>query len=164
MRKMFLIMSCVIMTGFMFQSCKQNDSKLLDSVQKELVEKYNSASISSSVKDGIATLNGIVESEAQKIAIENDIAKVSGVKKVVNNITIREKENILQQSAASVDATMKSALETTLKAAGFNDVKVDVTNGEIALSGNLKRSDLTKVMQMANALSPKKVTNNITLK
>lgn len=164
MRKMFLIMSCVIMTGFMFQSCKQNDSKLLDSVQKELVEKYNSASISSSVKDGIATLNGIVESETQKIAIENDIAKVSGVKKVVNNITIREKENVLQQSAASVDATMKSALETTLKAAGFNDVKVDVTNGEIALSGNLKRSDLTKVMQMANALSPKKVTNNITLK
>ncbi|MCD7898601.1 MAG: BON domain-containing protein [Bacteroides sp.] len=161
---MLLIMSCILMTGIMFQSCKESDSKIQENVQKELTNKYNNFSISSSVRDGAVTLNGMVESQAQKTAVENDVAKVSGVKRVMNNIAIRETNVAPQQPATSSDNTMRTAVESRLKSEGFNDVRVDVTNGEIVLSGSLKRSDLTKVMQIANESSPRKVTNNITLK
>lgn len=165
MKKMLLILSCVLMTGVLFQSCKESDSQIQEKVQKELMNKYNNYSISSSVRDAVVTLNGMVDSQAQKTAVESDVAKVSGVKRVMNNIAIRETNMAPQQQpVTSPDMTMQSAMESRLKTEGFNDVKVQVMNGEVTLSGNLKRSDLTKVMQIANESSPKKVTNNITLK
>lgn len=165
MKKMFLMMACVLMTGIMFQSCKQSDSNIQQNVQQELTSKYNSYSVSSSVRDGVVTLNGMVDSQAQKTAVENDVAKVSGVKRVMNNVAIRA-SNVMpqQQPATSPDTNMRSAIESRLRTEGFNDVRVDVANGEVVLSGSLRRNDLTKVMQIANESSPRKVTNNITLR
>jgi hypothetical protein len=46
----------------------------------------------------------------------------------------------------------------------FPTVKASVSNGEITLTGNIKRADLQKLMQSLNSLNPKKINNQLTIK
>lgn len=160
MKKIVLIITCMLLTGMVFQSCKQNDQKINSEVEKVLKERY--PAITSSTKDGVVTLMGMVDSEQEKVAAGESARSVSHVKDVMNNIQVREPE-----PAAPVinpDQTIKNDITSKLETGGYKDVKVEVTNGEVILSGDLKRSDLKKVMQIANESKPKKVTNNLKLK
>ncbi|MDR2947764.1 MAG: BON domain-containing protein [Prevotella sp.] len=163
MKKMLFIITCILISGIAMQSCKQSDENLKKDVDKAIQGRYNST-ISTSVKDGVVTLIGTVESQQEKTSVESEVKAVKHVKTVVNNISVRESNITSQQPVINPDNTIKSSIESRLATEGFKDVKVDVSNGEIILSGNLKRSDLTKVMQIANESNPKKVTNNLNLK
>lgn len=160
---MLFIITCILISGIAMQSCKQNDENLKKDVDKAIQGRYNST-ISTSVKDGVVTLTGTVESQQEKTSVESEVKAVKHVKTVVNNISVRESNITSQQPVINPDNTIKSSIESRLATEGFKDVKVDVSNGEVILSGNLKRSDLTKVMQIANESNPKKVTNNLNLK
>lgn len=160
---MLFIITCILISGIAMQSCKQSDENLKKDVDKAIQGRYNST-ISTSVKDGVVTLTGTVESQQEKTSVESEVKAVKHVKTVVNNISVRESNITSQQPVINPDNTIKSSIESRLATEGFKDVKVDVSNGEVILSGNLKRSDLTKVMQIANESNPKKVTNNLNLK
>ena len=45
----------------------------------------------------------------------------------------------------------------------FPGVNATVNNGEVTLTGNIKRDRLPTLMQSINALNPKKVNNNLTI-
>ena len=45
----------------------------------------------------------------------------------------------------------------------FPGVTATVNNGEVTLTGNIKRDRLPTLMQSINALNPKKVNNNLTI-
>lgn len=160
MKKIAFIITCVLISGFTLQSCKQSDQKLNSDVEKVLRERF--PALSSSTKDGVVTLTGMVESQLEKDAAGELARSVKNVKNVMNNIQVRE----VAPAAPVVnpDNTIKDEITAKLQNGGYKDVKVDVTNGEVVLTGDLKRSDLTKVMQIANESKPKKVTNNIKLK
>jgi len=160
MKKTILIITCILLSGLAFQSCKQSDQKLNSEVEKVLKDRYQS--ISSSTKDGVVTLMGTVDSQQEKASAETSVRSVKNVKNVVNNIQVRMQEPAAP--AVNPDTTIKTDITTKLETGGYKDVKVEVTNGEVILSGDLKRSDLTKVMQIANESNPRKVTNNIKLK
>jgi len=160
MKKSILIIACILISTLGFQSCKQSDQKLNSEVEKVLKEKY--PSISSSTKDGVVTLTGTVNSQQEKIAAGESVRSVKNVKDVMNNTQVRELEPA--DPVIHQDATIKTDIMAKLEAAGYKDVKAEVSNGEVILSGELKRSDLTKVMQIANESNPKKVTNNLKLK
>lgn len=167
MKKMIFILSCVFTLGLAFQSCNnQNNEKLQTEVQRELRDKYNNSSLSSSVQNGVVTLSGTVESQAQKDAVERDVKAVRNVKTVVNNISIRETTISSNQPMMNQnqDNTIKTSIESRLRTEGFDEVDVAVNDGEVTLSGDLRRNDLTKVMQIANESNPRKVTNKLTLK
>ncbi len=57
-------------------------------------------------------------------------------------------------------------LTTSLKDAtkDFSGVTATVNNGEVTLTGEISRDRLPKLMQSVNALHPKKVNNNLTIK
>ena len=46
----------------------------------------------------------------------------------------------------------------------FPGVTANVNNGEVTLTGNITRDKLPKLMQSVNAMHPKKVNNNLTIK
>lgn len=163
MKKMLFIITCILISGLTMQSCKQSDENLKKDVDKVIQGRYNST-ISTSVKDRVVTLTGTVESQQEKTSVENDVKAVKNVKSVVNNISVRESNITTQEPMVNPDNTIKSSIESRLATEGFKDVKVEVSNGDVVLSGNLKRSDLTKVMQIANESNPRKVTNNLNLK
>lgn len=72
----------------------------------------SSESIQTSVKDGIATLNGTVSSEAARSLAASDAAQVPGIKTVVNNLTVQPPAPVATAAAAPLPApvpTLKPA-------------------------------------------------------
>ncbi len=156
-------MACAVITGMGMQSCKPNDAKVQSEVDKVLRADYNT--VSTSYRNGVATLTGTVESQQEKTAAENAARSVKNVKSVVNNISVRQQQPVQTQSVTvNRDETITSNINSRLNTEGFKDVKVNVSNGEVTLSGDLKRADLNKVMQIANESNPRRVINNINLK
>ena len=83
------------------------------------------------VEHGIVTLLGMVEWAFQRDEAADDVRKLSGVKGVVNAITVRPKLH-----AADVQKTLRAALErhADLEA---SHIKVEVDEGRVLLSGRV---------------------------
>ena len=62
------------------------------------------------------------------------------------------------------DQMLEGKVAENIKKMAIDTVKIEVKNGEITLSGEVKKADLAKVMQAANEAKPKKVNNNLTVK
>lgn len=159
MKRVLFILTIGLLSGIMMQSCKQSDEKLqtlvVQAIHKTVPE------VSAIVHNGVVTLTGVVESEETKAMVEKVAKEVKGIKSVVNNVTVHKPEPPV---TINPDYTIKSDVENRLKEAGFKDVSVEVADGEVILSGDAKRSDLTRIMQIANESNPRKVTNSLNLK
>ena len=59
------------------------------------------------------------------------------------------------------DQTLQNGVRDATK--DFPDVNASVDNGEITLTGHIKRERFTTLMQSLNALHPKKINNNLTI-
>ncbi len=66
---------------------------------------------------------------------------------------------------APVEVAPDDALTTGVKDAtkDYPGVKADVNNGEITLTGEIKRSKLADLMMSLNSLKPKKINNQLTI-
>lgn len=69
-------------------------------------------------------------------------------------------------SAVTPSTAMDDSLQAQLKDAtkDYPDVTATVDNGEVTLTGTISREKLPKLMQSVQALNPKKVNNNLTIK
>ena len=67
---------------------------------------------------------------------------------------------------APVVIASDSALETGVRDAvkDYPEVTATVNNGEVTLTGTISKDKLPKLMQSVQALNPKKVNNNLTIK
>jgi hyperosmotically inducible periplasmic protein len=133
-------------------SCKPKDAD----VQAKIVEALKATpGFSVAVKDGVATLTGVVENDAAKAAAEAAIKGIKGVASVVNNVTVTP------PIVFSADEVLGNGAKAAL--AAFGTVSSMVKDGIITLTGSLKRDDLAKVMSAVQALKPVKVVNQITI-
>jgi osmotically-inducible protein OsmY len=159
MKTKLLLCAVVLFAGITFNSCKPSDEKL----QKEVTTGITavSSAISSSVKKGEVTLSGVVNSEELKAAAEKAAAAVKGVSKVVNNIEVQ-----LPKPVINPDVVLQQTISAAVTAGGdaFSKVVVAVKNSEVTLTGEIKRANLQKLMQIVNEAKPKKVNNSLTIK
>lgn len=158
MKKSVLAYLFAIVAGITFYACGPSDQKVETEVRSALTST-NNTDISANVKKGTVTLTGSVATEEAKTAAEQAARSIKGVKSVNNEIRVVAPA----PAVVNTDGTMQSTIATALKNAGFPNVTVAVSNGEVTLTGNVKRSDLQKVMQIANDASPKKVNNELAL-
>ncbi|MDR2950819.1 MAG: BON domain-containing protein [Prevotella sp.] len=156
MKRLVLILTCALLSGAMFYSCKPSDEKLQKQV--ETVLSTVQSSVTATVKDGVATLTGTVESEEAKAAAEAAVKAVKDIKSVTNNIEVKLPVVI------NPDETLSTTIANALTTAGFKDVKLAVDSGVVTLTGEAKKADLQKIMQIANEAQPKKVLNQLKLK
>ena len=159
--KIFKIFFAVFMlASISFVGCKPKDS----TVQKNITDKFSAnpdcAGAIATVDDGVATLTGEVKDEMCKNTAETTAKNVKGVKSVVNNLTIAPPPSA--PVTVSPDNNLNQGVIDATK--DFPDVKATVQDGEITLTGSIKRSDLTKLMQSLNSLNPKKINNQLTIK
>jgi hyperosmotically inducible protein len=84
---------------------------------------------------GIVTLFGTVHSQEAKDAAAADTRRVSGVKRVVNDLQVmtREKEVAVKVRDEDIESDVKKAFEK----ADFKDIRVEVKNGVVRLTGTV---------------------------
>lgn len=84
---------------------------------------------------GVVTLFGIVHSQEAKAAAAEVTRKVSGVKRVVNDLQVmtRAKEAAVKVRDEDIESDVKKAFEK----ADFKDIGVEVKNGVVRLTGTV---------------------------
>jgi osmotically-inducible protein OsmY len=140
-----------------------------EAIQKDVLDelKWNAYvrpnEIGVSVKDGIVTLTGWVDSYMKKIAAEEAAHRVPGVKAVANDIEVR-----LLSSDERTDADLAAAVLNALKwDAAIPTGKIDVTvsKGWVTLKGEVEfafqKRDAERAVQRLTGV--KGVTNLITV-
>lgn len=142
-------------------SSKRNDVDIakaaLDAIKWHVYLPENALKVK--VEDGMITLSGEVEWQFQKDRALQVVRHLTGVRSVVNLISVRPRV-----STADVKARIRKALERTA-AEDANDIDVNVQDKEVILSGNVRtwreRSDAEKSAWSAPGVT--KVVNKITV-
>lgn len=163
MKKAFLQLGVMVLlsSGALFSACsnKPNDSKIQSEFKDKAKDNPQLANINATSNDGVLTLTGQCPDENCRSSAETAARDVKGVKSVVNNITVTP---ATAPVVVADDATLKKSVDDVVKK--YKDVSADVQNGEVTLRGSIKRDDLQKLMMDLNALQPKKVNNQLTVK
>jgi osmotically-inducible protein OsmY len=154
-RSLLFYVSALLISVTLF-SCKPDDAKIQKQVETALTAIQST--VTPVVKDGVVTLTGTVESEEAKAAAEAALKALKDVKSVVNNVEVKLPVVI------NPDEVLTTTITSLLTAGGFADVKAAVDSGVVTLTGDLKKADLQKVMQIANEAKPKQVINKLNLK
>jgi osmotically-inducible protein OsmY len=84
---------------------------------------------------GVVTLFGIVPSQEAKAAAEADARKVSGVKRVENELQVVA--NVEQAAGQVRDEELEREVKKALATPEFKDITVDVKNGVARLTGTI---------------------------
>lgn len=163
MKKGFLRLGIMLTltSGVFFTACNNQpkDSKIQSDFADKAKTNPQLAAITATAAEGVLTLTGQCPDENCRSSAEQAARDVKGVKSVVNNISVTP---ATAPVVIADDATLKNSVDATVKK--YNGVTADVQNGEVTLRGSIKRDDLQKLMMDLNALQPKKVNNQLTVK
>jgi hypothetical protein len=85
------LLSAVLFVSLAGCKAKPDDAALTTALQARIASDSGvpSSAIQSNVQGGVATLNGTVENDAQRELVTRDATSISGVKQVVNNLTVQ---------------------------------------------------------------------------
>jgi osmotically-inducible protein OsmY len=86
-------MAAILFAGFCLAADKPNDDLIRDRVMLKVGSDPDAkvGDLGVEMKDGVATLTGVVEMQSQKERASKLARKVKGVKQVVNNIRLRDR-------------------------------------------------------------------------
>lgn len=86
-------MAAILFAGFCLAADKPNDDLIRDRVMLKVGSDPDAkvGDLGVEMKDGVATLTGVVETQSQKERATKLARKVKGVKQVVNNIRLRDR-------------------------------------------------------------------------
>jgi osmotically-inducible protein OsmY len=137
-----------------------DDATLTGNVKSRIASDSGlaTAAVSVATKDGVVTLSGMVNSEADKSRAEQLARSVEGVKQVTNSLTVKPAVVI------APDDPLKTQVAANLTKYGITGITITVANGEVTLEGDLPRAKLQDALKAANEAHPKKVNNKLNIK
>lgn len=129
---------------------ESRDAWIHGSAQTSLMlnTNLNAFRISSSVEDGVVTLEGEVETSTDKALAEELVEGIEGVSRVDNNLEIRNEESDDDDDNGGVGATLNdgrifTVLKSRLLMSGDvsgRDIEVEVDNTVVTLTGDVETS------------------------
>lgn len=165
MKKWMLSFAVLLVMAATLPSCKSKPSdadlqKAAAAALSQLSDKGPLPMVS--VKDKVATLTGEVKDDAAKASFRSAVASVKGITDVSDETTVA----LPPPPPAPVEITADDPLSKAVQAAvkDLPTVKAQVKDGVITLTGELSRSRLQPLMVALNALKPKKIENQLTIK
>ena len=136
-------------------------------IQKDVIDQLkwepwlNAAEIGVSVKDGVVTLTGLVDTYTKKIGAEQAVRKIAGVKAVAEDIQVG-----ISPTFKKTDTEIAAAVVTALQwhtAIMEDRIKIKVEDGVVTLEGevewNFQRTATANAIQ--NLTGVRKVNNYI---
>ena len=151
------IIPALMITGAIAVMTPSCSSKVPDATVKTNAEAVVTPGVTVDVNDGVVTLSGVVNNDADKASAESAVKNLdekSGVKSVVNNITVTPPP---PPPPASVTTTLDAATQQKVMD-GIKDIKgvtVTFTEDKAVLTGEVNKSDRMKIMQMLAAAKVK---------
>jgi osmotically-inducible protein OsmY len=145
----------------------KNNAELQKDVQDSITWEplLNAAEIGVTVKDGVVTLTGVVDSYSKKLEAEDAAKKVTGVKAVVEKIEIKYGSDWGKKDDNEIATEVLNALKRDWRIPS-DKVKVKVEKGLVTLAGELQWNYQKEAAKHAliNLRGVKSVSNNITIK
>ncbi len=145
----------------------KTDSQLQGDVNAELKWEapLRAAEVGVSVKDGIVTLTGTVDSYATKLQAEDAVKRVVGVKAVVEKIAIKYPSRYAAKDDSDVATETINALKASWEVPS-DKVTVTVEQGWITLGGELEWNFQSEAAMrvVRHLLGVTGVSNNITIR
>ncbi len=136
----------------------KSDDVLQSDADKAIKADTTTAGVTVEVKDGVATIKGDVSDDAAKAKAE-ELAKVEGVKNVINEVNVNAPAPM--PVASGDDSEVKTKIEAALKDKGCDGAMVDVKDGTATLTGKVKADKYGECIMAANEAKPKKVENKL---
>ncbi len=157
MKVKFLTVLTLSIALFM-SACGKSDADLTKAANDKLTaDKVTGVSVA--VKDGVATLTGMVDDVTVKTKAETSVKAVEGIKSVdVSKVTLKP---IPTPAPPSPDKMLEGTINEGLTKKGITGVTVTVANGEVTLSGKVDKAKVAEIMMVANESKPSKVINNL---
>ena len=147
-----ILFASVLVLGAMSCKKKLKDTDIQASIEAVLSADADMRSTMVTVQDGVATISGECKDEACKAKCEAAVAKVEGVKSVVNNCTVAPPPPVVPPVSDALSQAVADAVKD------FPGVQTSLTDGVLTLTGEIKRSDLQSLMQRLNALKSMGIT------
>ncbi|QPH38599.1 BON domain-containing protein [Pedobacter endophyticus] len=146
----------LLLTGVMFlaSACshRPSDEDIKARVDKQLQENPDYGSITSSVSDGVLTLQGVCASNGCDSLVESELKDLEGVKRV---------ENMVQMDLET-DLTLRTSVQSIISK--YKGVQADVAAGVVVLRGSIDKREVEPLMDELKALKPRKLDNQLALK
>ena len=149
-RKIFFI----ALMAFSFTACNNNSSgdALIQKKVAALIDSgKNYTGTEAKVDNGVVTLTGTCNGDGCVADVEKNVAKIEGVKQVVNNL-----------SMSATDLTLRTSVQSIVTK--YTGVQADVAAGEVVLRGTISRDLLEPLMTELKALNAKKIDNQLAIK
>ncbi|WP_405572623.1 BON domain-containing protein [Winogradskyella sp. Asnod2-B02-A] len=141
----------------------KTDLEIKNNVLEELEWQpiLKDAQLGVEVVDGITTLTGTVSNLAEKIAAENAVKSVKGVKAIVEKLNVKNDKNVTDKDVAKRiidDLEWNASVEQ-------EDINVKVEDGYVYLSGKVKwayqKNEAEKSLEYIEGI--KSITNDISV-
>lgn len=115
-----------------------------------------------SVKDGLVTITGVVDSYKKKLHVEDTVKNVSGVKAIIEKLEVSYRTSN-QQTDTEIAKEVINALNANWEIG--NKVQVKVEHGHVTLTGELvwQYQKETATDTIINLSGVKGITNSITI-
>jgi hyperosmotically inducible protein len=170
-KKLILAVAPVILAGALAGCSDTNKSPdVTDNIRKSLDQAgYKDVSVSQDREKGVVTLTGTVPTEGDKSQAESIAKSGAGAQVVADQLAVRPPGN--ESDAKTVDSDLDKAIEKNLdamlvKSKLKRDVKYDVKNGVVTLTGNVaSQSRRAQVERLASTVpNVKQVVNELEVK
>jgi hyperosmotically inducible protein len=170
-KKLMLAVAPVILAGALAGCSNTNQSPdVTDNIRKSLDQAgYKDVSVSQDREKGVVTLTGTVPTEGDKSQAESIAKSSAGAQVVADQIGVRPPGN--ESDAKTVDSDLDKAIEKNLDAMLVKnklkkDVKCDVKNGVVTLTGNVaSQSRRAQAERLASTVpNVKQVVNELEVK
>jgi osmotically-inducible protein OsmY len=145
-------------------ACGPNDEKISAAVTEALKTNPALSIINSSVKNGVVTLSGEVDSEELKASAQSTIAAVPGVKSVTNDLTVKPKGPSAEELKKQADDALVAKVNENFATYKVEGVTATANDGVVTLTGEIKRANLQNAMKAAMESGATKVENQLTIK
>jgi hyperosmotically inducible periplasmic protein len=146
LQRCFILLASVMVLGAVACKKKLKDADIQASIETVLSADADMKGTMVTVKDGVATISGECKDEACKAKCEDAVAKVEGVKSVVNNCTVTPPAPVVPPVSDALSQAIADAVKD------FPGVKTQLTDGVLTLTGEIERASLQKLMMGLNAL------------
>lgn len=157
-----LILPVAIFT--LLVSCKPSDEKITTAVKAALSANPDLAPVDATVKEGVVTLTGEVETDEQKALAETAVAGVKDVKSVSNSITVKPKGPTPEELKKQADDALVQRVNENFATYKVEGITATAADGIVTLTGEISRKNLQDAMKAAMESGATKVENQMTIK